>query len=276
MRFNASYTKEKFLSFSYDAQIKALGKLIGQMQDEIANPPVLHEILDQFRKLYPLAKNPLPAKMARLVQSLSEDPFRLLRAISIYYSDLPVKDSQIYLRTGDGTITPDSDALVRSKQIVLVLDNLRSVFNVGSVFRLCECLAVSELILCGITPTPKHPNMLKTALGTCERVPWRHVEQTETAITGLQERGFVVYALETANPSVSAFESDYSLPLALVVGNESLGISPQILTICDRIIHLPVLGWKNSLNVGVATSVALYQILFGTHGGVYDKSRILL
>lgn len=263
MKYAALYSPEKYSSFSFDAQIKALHKLIKALQDEIASPASREGLMQQISNLAPLTKAPLPSRLEQLIAALHPDPYRVLRALAQYFGEASLKDSQISLRTGDGSKACQPEDLQRAAGITLVLDNLRSVFNVGSIFRLAECLRIAEVLLCGITPTPLHPNMAKTALGTCEKVAWRHFDETEAAIQSLQAEGVTIYALETAEPSVSAFRCDYRLPLALVVGNESLGIAPQHLAMCDQIIHLPVLGWKNSLNVGVATSIATYQIMFG-------------
>jgi len=263
MKYAALYTADKYSSFGYDAQLKALNKLVKALQDEIANPAAREHLMQQISALAPLTKAALPARLSQLIASFHSDPYRVLRALSDYFGESSFKDSQITLRTGDGGKACNPADLTRAAGITLVLDNLRSVFNVGSIFRLAECLSLKQILLCGITPGPKHPNMAKTALGTCDKVPWQEYPDTATALQNLKSSGHTIYALETAEPSCSAFECTYALPLALVVGNESLGIAPQHLAMCDQIIHLPVLGWKNSLNVGVAASIAAYQILFG-------------
>ncbi len=263
MKFIARYSPEKFQNFSFDAQIKALHKLLVELEYELANPAYRQSLIQQIQELYPLCKKALPAKMDSLIHDLPTDPFRLLRALAKYRDDRTFKDSQIRLKTGDGNASPDPDALRRAAQITIIADNLRSVFNVGSLFRIAECLSIGRLILCGISPTPEHPNMEKTALGTCERVPFSHCESTTHAVLDLKSTGHRIYALETAEPSQSVYDAEFAMPMALVVGNEALGIDPKVLALCDEIVYLPVLGWKNSLNVSVATSVALYQIMFG-------------
>jgi tRNA G18 (ribose-2'-O)-methylase SpoU len=105
--------------------------------------------------------------------------------------------------------------------------------------------------------------MAKTAMGTESLLPWRYFPSTAEALAACREEGKCIYALETAHEAKSVFNSKFSLPLALVIGNESLGIESCILQLCDETITLPQLGWKNSLNVGVATAAALYQIIFG-------------
>ncbi|MCB5252322.1 MAG: RNA methyltransferase [Candidatus Cloacimonadaceae bacterium] len=263
MKFIARYSPEKFQNFSFDAQIKALNKLLAELEYELADADKRLSLIQQLQQLYPLCKKTLPVRMDTLIRNLPTDPFRLLRALSAYQGDKALKDSQIHLKTGDGNASPDPDSIQRAAQITVIADNLRSVFNVGSLFRIAECLSIGELILCGISPTPGHPNMAKTALGTTQRVPFKYLESTTDAVLELKSAGHRIYALETAEPSRSVYNADFDLPLALVVGNEALGIDPKVLSLCDEIVYLPVLGWKNSLNVSVAASVALYQIMFG-------------
>lgn len=263
MKTREGYSRAKFLNFSFDAQLKAIKKLLRELELSLADTQRRRVIIAEIQTLSPLCKKELPQNLAELIKDLPDDPHRLLRRLAKYQDENTYKDSQINIRVGDGCAVPDALALARAKEVILIADNLRSVFNVGSLFRICECLAVGELWLCGITPTPQHPNMEKTALGTISRVNWRHFEDTHEALDLAKERGAQSYALETVEPSENIFEHDFELPLALVVGNEALGIEPSVVSKCDGIVHLPVLGWKNSLNVGVASSIALYQIIFG-------------
>ncbi len=264
MKYQANYHPQKFRNFSFDAQLKALNKLFKLLEQHLAEPAEHARILQHIRELSPLLRGNPPLKIQQLLENLSDDPFRNLRALAGYFEHATLKDSQITLRTGDGYGKASGQDKARAGQITLIADNLRSVYNVGSLFRIAECLAIKELILCGITPDPSHPNMAKTALGTIDKVAWRKMPDCEAAIQELKSQGVSIYALETAEPSESAFKAIYRLPLALVVGNEALGISESTLALADEIIYLPVLGWKNSLNVGVASSVALYQIIFGS------------
>ncbi|HPX10217.1 MAG TPA: TrmH family RNA methyltransferase, partial [Candidatus Cloacimonas sp.] len=134
-------------------------------------------------------------------------------------------------------------------------------------FRTSECLGIGKIILCGITPTPEHSNMPKTAMGTEKLVAWKYFSTTSEAIAFSHQEGLYIYALETIDKAKSVFETIYRLPLAIVIGNEALGIEASILELCDEFITLPQLGWKNSLNVGVAAGIVLYQIIFGGFNG---------
>ncbi len=142
-----------------------------------------------------------------------------------------------------------------------ILDNLRSAHNVGSIFRTSDGANIEELALCGITPQPPHRHLSKTALGSVDVVRWRHFETVEEAIVDYKARGIFVAALELSESSSPLWEAQISFPLALVVGNEKDGLSPEIEALCDATFHLPMLGHKNSLNVSVAWGIALYEAL---------------
>ena len=143
----------------------------------------------------------------------------------------------------------------------LVLDNLRSAFNVGAFYRLADIARLSGLVTCGYTAHPPHPRLDKTALGTLDFVDDEHVPATVDAITALKDRGIKVWAVETTSASKSYTNVTYPRPLALVFGNEALGIDRQVLDLCDGLIEIPVFGYKNSLNVASAAAVVSYEIL---------------
>ncbi len=143
----------------------------------------------------------------------------------------------------------------------LVLDNLRSAFNVGAFYRLADIARLSGLVTCGYTAHPPHPRLDKTALGTLDFVDDEHVESTLDAIASLQAKGVRVWAVETTSASKSYTQVTYPQPLALVFGNEALGIDRQVLDTCDGMIEIPVFGYKNSLNVASAAAVVTYEIL---------------
>jgi tRNA G18 (ribose-2'-O)-methylase SpoU len=145
--------------------------------------------------------------------------------------------------------------------IVGVLDRIRSAHNAGSIFRTADGARLQELVLCGYTPTPPHKHLSKTALRAVESVPWRHCENVEDAIDELETSGFQVLGLEFNESSTSLYDVDLKFPVALVVGNEAEGLSPEVLRRCDAAVHLPMHGLKTSLNVSVAFGVAAYEVL---------------
>jgi tRNA G18 (ribose-2'-O)-methylase SpoU len=145
------------------------------------------------------------------------------------------------------------------------LDNLRSVFNVGSIFRSADGCGIKHLHLGGTTPTPAHPQMAKTALGAEALINWEHHWDGLSAVQNIKHQGYHLIALEYLDNSVPLFETQikHKNPILLIVGNENYGIDPGILSECNQIVHLPMLGIKESLNVAVAFSIASYWLLFG-------------
>jgi len=147
------------------------------------------------------------------------------------------------------------------QQIHLVLNNIRSRENVGSIFRTADAAGVSKLYLCGITPIPPHEKISKTALGAETYVPWEYCKQTRRLLGKLKKERIHIVALEKTQKSEDIFKFKPKFPLALVLGNEVKGLSPQILKYCDKKISIPMYGKKKSLNVAVAAGVALYQLI---------------
>ncbi len=142
-------------------------------------------------------------------------------------------------------------------QLVLVLDRLRSAHNTGNIFRIAEALEAG-IAACGYTPCPPHPKLEKTAMGTDKTVPCCHFESAEAAVDALHEAGYTVLAAEPGG--AEAWEAEFSFPLAVVFGNEALGVSAEALAKADGIISLPMNGSKASINVGNAAAAILYAI----------------
>lgn len=146
--------------------------------------------------------------------------------------------------------------------IVAVLDNLRSAYNVGSIFRTAECAYISEVILCGITACPPHKEVEKTALGATKMIPWRYFPETLEAVRALRAEGWHIASLEITDASVPVQAVDPKLfPLALVVGNELTGVDERVLAESEAILEVPQYGEKESLNVAVAFGVAVFFLV---------------
>lgn len=147
----------------------------------------------------------------------------------------------------------------------ILLDNIRSLYNVGSIFRTADGAGVQKLHLCGLTATPDNPKLAKTALGAARRMPWQyHLNGLDTAVA-LQKQGYHLWALEDTPTAEPLFESQImsdGRAVLLIVGNENIGVDPAILQLCERTFSLPMLGLKDSLNVAVAFGIALYQLRF--------------
>jgi len=147
-----------------------------------------------------------------------------------------------------------------TNKIIVVCHNIRSAFNVGSIFRTADGAGVSKIILGGYSAHPPHPKLAKTALGAEQAVPHERVWQTWRALEGLKKSGYHIVALEKNSRAKNIFKFKPRWPLALVLGNEVKGLSEEILKRCDKIVFLPMRGQKESLNVSVAFGAAIYQI----------------
>ena len=145
--------------------------------------------------------------------------------------------------------------------VCAVLDNIRSLYNVGSIFRTADAAGVERLILCGITAAPPHPSLRKTALGADERVAWEQSRNGVAALARLRLAGYRVAAIETGEGAVDLFDWQPEFPLAVVFGNEVEGVSPALLALCDVRVSLPMHGIKRSLNVATAAGVVFYDLL---------------
>lgn len=146
-------------------------------------------------------------------------------------------------------------------EIYLMLDNIRSIYNVGAIFRTADAAKIKKLYLCGITATPPRAEIEKTALKTTEYVPWEYVKNTTQIIQHLKQMGVQTVAVEQTDLSVKYNELKYQKPVAIVVGNEVSGISNEVLSLCSQAIAIPMHGIANSLNVTCALGIVLYNIL---------------
>ncbi|MHC1784977.1 MAG: RNA methyltransferase [Anaerolineaceae bacterium] len=146
-----------------------------------------------------------------------------------------------------------------------LLDNIRSIHNVGSIFRTADGLALERLYLCGMTATPEHPRLSKTALGSQHTIQWSHHLNAVDTVRSLIEDGFHIWALEGGSGSTSIFDIK-TLPssprIILAVGNEITGVDPDILKQCKSVLFIPMQGIKGSLNVSVAFGIAAYYLSF--------------
>jgi tRNA G18 (ribose-2'-O)-methylase SpoU len=148
-------------------------------------------------------------------------------------------------------------------ELEILLDNIRSTFNTGSIFRSADGAGVRHIHLLGITPPVSHPQMHKTALGAENNIPSTQYWNGLDAVKEVKSRGLALWALEDGERAQSIFNlspEDLPASIALVVGNEAAGVDPEILSQCDRIISIPMMGKKESLNVAIACSIAIYII----------------
>lgn len=144
--------------------------------------------------------------------------------------------------------------------IIIVLDNIRSLSNVGAFFRTADAFRIGGLYLCGITACPPHREIHKTALGADETVKWRYFETTEAACRQLKEDGYRIYAVEQVEGSIPLQDFEFAERTAYLLGNEVEGISEEALPYCEGAIELPQEGTKHSINVSVCAGIVMWKL----------------
>ena len=158
--------------------------------------------------------------------------------------------------------------------VAVVLDSLRSAYNVGAIVRSCECFAVQRILTCGYTTKLSSPGVIKTAMGTHSQFQEEEVRSTLTALQQLRKSGYQIFALEHTKLSQSLYETRFDdSNTAFLLGNERHGIAAPLLQECDKIIHIPMLGTKNSLNVGIACGIALAEYRRQRAGPGVDQAK---
>jgi len=145
--------------------------------------------------------------------------------------------------------------------IYVLLDNVRSLFNVGSIFRTSDAVMAKKIYLCGITGAPPRKEISKTALGAEEIVPWEQDDEAIQVIRRLKSDGVQIVAVELAKDSVDYSEAKYDFPVCFVLGHEVEGVSDEVMELVDMTVHLPMLGRANSLNVATCYGIIAYDAL---------------
>ncbi len=161
-----------------------------------------------------------------------------------------------------GRLDVDGFKQAEKSPIILVLDNIRSLNNIGSVFRTADAFLIKKIYLCGITATPPHKDIRKTALGATESVAWEYREDTLELIAELKHSNVRAIAVEQAESAtlLNNFSVDDNTNLALVFGNEVKGVSQEVVLACDEVLEIPQFGTKHSLNIAVSVGVVVWDI----------------
>ena len=164
-----------------------------------------------------------------------------------------------------GRKTIDEFKQAAKTPVIAVLDNIRSMHNVGSVYRTADAFLIEAIFLCGYTPQPPHRDINKTALGATETVDWIYYATTVDAVIELKKNGYKVYAVEQTEGSISLekFEAEADQKVAVVFGNEVEGVDNEVLKLVDGSIEIPQLGMKHSLNISVAAGIVLWELVRG-------------
>jgi 23S rRNA (guanosine2251-2'-O)-methyltransferase len=161
-----------------------------------------------------------------------------------------------------GRKSPREIIATDKQPILVILDDVRSMHNVGSAFRTCDAFAIEALYLCGYTPAPPHRDIHKTALGATETVAWKNFDTTLDAITSARNAGYKILAVEQAHNSIMLHELKWqNEKVALVFGNEVTGVNDEVLRIADGCIEIPQWGSKHSLNISVSIGVVLWEMV---------------
>lgn len=161
-----------------------------------------------------------------------------------------------------GRLSVDAFRQTAKLPVALVLDNVRSGLNVGSIFRTADAFALEKILLCGITAQPPHREILKTALGSTESVAWDYFPQTVDALSFLKKSGWRIFAVEQTDVKIwmQDFFPETGGKYAFVLGNEVNGVSAEALPLCDGAVEIPQFGTKHSLNVAVAAGIVAWEM----------------
>jgi tRNA G18 (ribose-2'-O)-methylase SpoU len=160
-------------------------------------------------------------------------------------------------------LTPEEFRRSQKTPVIAVLENIRSAYNVGSVFRTADAFLLEAIYITGYSPFPPHKEIRKTALGAEDTVAWKHFANAAAAIQELKQMGYAVWAIEQVKDSVFLEQTDFSVneKIAVVFGNEVTGVEQDTIHLCDGCIEIPQLGMKHSLNVATAAGVVLWEII---------------
>jgi len=157
--------------------------------------------------------------------------------------------------------TPEEVKKFRRTPIHVVVDNIRSLYNVGAIFRTSDAILAEKIYLCGITGSPPRKEIEKVALGATELVPWEYSPSTKEAVLKLKENGVKICALELTSPTAHYRKVSYDFPIAIILGHEVKGVSDDVIPLIDMAVSIPMLGRANSLNVATAYGIIAYELL---------------
>ena len=159
-------------------------------------------------------------------------------------------------------LTNEAFKKIKKTPLIVILDNIRSLNNIGSVFRTSDAFLIEKVYLCGITARPPHKDIHKTALGATDSVDWEYVEDTLTLVNNLRKQGVTVASIEQAENSIDLqdFRPEINKKLAVVFGNEIKGVDQKVVNISDYCIEIPQYGTKHSLNISVSCGVVLWDL----------------
>lgn len=255
------YSQSKFTGFSKDKQLKAILELLSVLEQNIADSEYRKELIPVIMDCLNWSTTDIQKEMPHLYKlekaAYPQDILNIIVPILSYYNRGFVETEPELFRFDGLHGKPEAKP---PYPIYVIMDNLRSAYNTGSIFRTAECVQAEWLFVCGITPLPIYPKVFKTAMGTSERVKWTFMAEAQEAVQFLKEKGIPIIAMETTSKAMNMFDYKPSQPVAVILGNEALGIDERVLAMADEVLYIPVLGWKNSLNVSNAFAIAAYWL----------------
>ncbi len=255
-------TRPSFLALNEAMALRALIDALQEVEQSWDLEPNKQESLARLLERLTWAKDhrsALVSQQSSLLHRIPKDPsyhqFMSLVTPLERAHGRGVSDGEMKVKTDDR-----SEILAPKIPLVLVVDNLRSAFNVGSIFRTAECFGASHLYLCGYTAKPDQDKLKKAAMGTETLVSWSWHARAEELLDSLREEGYRSYALETSEGADQLGKHEFPpVKTALVFGNERYGVEASLLKKCDGILEIPCQGQKNSLNVALSLGIALYE-----------------
>lgn len=253
--------KKKFLGLKPTTQIfKICNELEFQRNILLSGKEIDFSLLKKFHKY--LSDNQRNDIALDLQDIFSEKNQRLLlEKIHFLYHKLreevgyPISEKQFIKSSKDKVVSFQS----KKNGLVVILENLRSAFNVGSIIRSAECFGVKEVIAAGITPKITDKKVIKTAKGTEENVDFSYVQDVSEVVEDLKAQGYVIIGAETGEGSISLSEYKFQNRTAVIFGNEEIGLTQKAVDLCDVIVEIDMKGLKNSLNVSNAASIFLFE-----------------
>jgi len=169
------------------------------------------------------------------------------------------------LREADPDVVGEQVLQIKRNPIYFILENVYDTYNVGGIFRLADALAVENMYLCGQMEIPPNHKIKKASIGTYKIVPWEYKKTAKEAIEELKQKNVRVYGVEQAENSKNFLETKYTFPCALLVGNETSGVTKETLDLCDEIVEIPMWGINKSLNVIVSAAIVGYEVIKQRH-----------
>ncbi len=265
----SAYSQKIFQSLSDKRKAQIMLKLLHDLEehwsDEFRRDLLISDLKRYFSGLEKSLPGPELSRILRLKSHVDRQvSLRQILNVSVFlerYLNLSVHHDDIQRNAHQVTCLDRSQSQHSPWPLYVVLDHLRSAFNVGSIFRSSECLGVNHIYLVGYTPTPASLGVKKTAMGAENLVSWTHHDHMESVFEKLKKAGVQCIALETSEMAENLYSFKATKPLAIVLGNERFGLEDKVLDRADQLVKIPMTGQKNSLNVANTFGIVAFEVL---------------